>query len=341
MAEKKKIAILGVSSLVLVAMVVGAVVGIRGTGKSSDSGSGSGSQISTSNKAVESICQPTDFKETCIDELSAAAGNETDPQALIKAAFQVTIKEIEEAVKNSSTLKELAKDSRSSQALENCHELMEYAIDDLTSSFERLGSFEMSKLDDYIADIKVWLSAAITYQTTCLDGFENTTSSAGEEMKKLLKLSGEMTRNGLAIVTEFSTVLSSLNIPGFSRRLFSVDADGFPTWINPAQRSLLQATPATIKPNVVVAQDGTGKYKTINEALKEVPVNGTTPFVIHVKAGIYREHVTIGKWMTYVTLIGDGPTKTKITGNKNYVDGATLFRSDTVEIIAMAHEEII
>ncbi|KAK6913742.1 Pectinesterase inhibitor domain [Dillenia turbinata] len=255
MAEKKKVAIIGVSSLLLVAMVVGTVVGIRGTGKSSDSTSGP--VTSTSNKAVESICQPTDFKETCIEKLSAAAGNETDPQALIKAAFQVTIKEVKEAAKNSSTLKELAKDPRSTQALENCHELMEYAIDDLTASFERLGASEMSKLDDYIADIKVWLSAAITYQTTCLDGFEHTTSTAGEEMKKLLKLSGELTRNGLAIVTEFSTVLSRLNIQGLSRRLLSVDADGFPAWINPAQRRLLQANPATIKPNVVVAQDGT------------------------------------------------------------------------------------
>lgn len=64
-------------------------------------------------------------------------------------------------------------------ALDNCEELMNDAIDDLKKSFKQVGEFELSKLNDYVANLRIWLSATITYQQTCLDGFENTAGPAG------------------------------------------------------------------------------------------------------------------------------------------------------------------
>ena len=125
--------------------------------------------------------------------------------------------------------------------------------------------------------------------------------------------------------------LSSL---GTSRKLLSgepeVGADGYPSWLSSGHRGLLQMTPATVKPNVVVAQDGSGKYKTINEALKEIPKTGSNPFIIYIKAGVYKEYVNITKYMNNVFLVGDGPTKTKITGNRSFVGGYNTYRTATV-----------
>ncbi|KAG5555114.1 hypothetical protein RHGRI_012593 [Rhododendron griersonianum] len=337
---KKKAAILGVSSILLVAMVVAvAVTATRKTATSSnDSSTGSSSEISTSAKAVKQICQPTDYKETCEETLSEAAGNTTDPQKLVQVAFNVTITHIREAIKNSSLLHKLATDPRAQDALENCHELLDFSINDLKKSFETVGSFNVTKMDEYMSDLKTWLSASITYQQTCLDGFENTTGDSGEEMKKLLQLSGELTSNGLAIVTELSQVLSTYQLPANMRRLLSkednaetvADADGVPSWVGDAGRRLLSATPATVTPNVVVAQDGSGKYKTINAALAEVPKNGNSTFVIYVKAGVYAENVNITRSMDNVFLIGDGPTKTKITGSRSYIGGYNTYKTATV-----------
>ncbi|XP_028060859.1 pectinesterase-like [Camellia sinensis] len=89
-------------------------------------------------------------------------------------------------------------------------------------------------------------------------------------------------------------------------------------------------TAATVKPNVVVAKDGSGKYKTISVALAEVPKKSNETFVIYIKAGVYVETVNVSKHMRNVFLIGDGPTKTKITGSKSFVGGVTTYRTVTV-----------
>lgn len=225
------------------------------------------------------------------------------------------------------------KDPRIQDALENCRELLEFSINDLQKSFHAFGSLDVTRLNDYVTDLKTWLSGAITYQQTCLDGFENTTGDTGEQMKKYLKLSGELTSNGLAIITELSKALSSYNVhsPTGSRKLLSDEiSGGFPTWLSAGRRGLLQASLAAVKPNVVVAQDGSGKYKTINEALKDIPLKGNnSTFVIYVKAGVYKENVNITKSMDNLYLIGDGPTKTTITGSRSYVGGYNTYKTAT------------
>ena len=48
---------------------------------------------------------------------------------------------------------------------------------------------------------------------------------------------------------------------------------GVPTWMNSNERRMLKGAAAgeKPKPNVVVAKDGSGEFKTINEALAAMP----------------------------------------------------------------------
>ncbi|KAF1001809.1 hypothetical protein AG4045_019015 [Apium graveolens] len=99
-----------------------------------------------------------------------------------------------------------------------------------------------------------------------------------------------------------------------------------PEWVGTHHRNLLQANP---KPNAVVALDGSGQFKSINEALKTVPPNNVKAFVILVKAGIYNEYVDVPRRTDNVVMIGEGATKTKVTGNKNFIDGVGTFQTAT------------
>ncbi|KAM1017899.1 hypothetical protein PS2_046798 [Malus domestica] len=81
-------------------------------------------------------------------------------------------------------------------------------------------------------------------------------------------------------------------------------------------RKLLQSKP---KVDVEVAQDWSGDYKSIFEALTTVSNlcrSTTAPIIIHVKAGIYKEYIKIKTTMLNITFIRDGIDKTVDTGNK-------------------------
>ncbi|KAK4353726.1 hypothetical protein RND71_025920 [Anisodus tanguticus] len=323
----KKLAIASIASTLLVACVVAAA--ISSTSKRNEHNSSNnnnnnvGSKISISTKFVHAICQPTDYKQTCEKSL-ASANNTNDPKDLIKVTFSATINDLSGVIKNSKSLiQEAAKDPRTKDALHTCEGLLDVAIDDLRRSFDDINMLDVTKLRDYTDDLKTWLSAAITYQETCLDAFENTTGETGEKMKKLLKNAGELTSNGLAMVSSFGSVLTNLNlkIPVVNQRL-----------LNAHDRMLHEINYNGLRPNAIVAIDGSGQYKSINEALRTVPQKNAQRFVIFIKAGVYNEYVDIPRKMNNVVFIGEGPTKTKITGNKNFADGTGTFQTATVAI---------
>jgi pectinesterase len=79
-----------------------------------------------------------------------------------------------------------------------------------------------------------------------------------------------------------------------------------------------------------VAKDGSGKFKTVAEAVASAPNKGKTRYVIYVKKGIYKENVDISSQKTNVMLVGDGMDATIITGSLNAVDGTGTFKSATV-----------
>ncbi|CAN6468686.1 unnamed protein product [Victoria cruziana] len=116
-----------------------------------------------------------------------------------------------------------------------------------------------------------------------------------------------------------------------------VGNDGVPQWVN---RKIFTATAGrrmalqTVG-SVVVAKDGSGKYRTIGEAIAAAPANTGSNgyYVINVKAGLYQEYVTIPKSKKYIMLVGDGIGKTIITGNRNVVDGSTTFNSATLAVL--------
>ncbi|GAV70988.1 Pectinesterase domain-containing protein [Cephalotus follicularis] len=83
------------------------------------------------------------------------------------------------------------------------------------------------------------------------------------------------------------------------------------------------------KPNVTVAKDGSGQFKTISDALAAMPTKYQGRYIIYVKEGVYDETVTLAKNMVNVTMYGDGSQKTIVTGSKNFVDGVSTFKTAT------------
>jgi pectinesterase len=107
------------------------------------------------------------------------------------------------------------------------------------------------------------------------------------------------------------------------------------------------ATAATLgsqqpRANAIVAADGSGDYRTVQEAIEAVPQNTSAShrWTIFVKAGTYRERVYVQREKRFVRLLGEDAVRTVITYNLNATmpgeDGRPIgtFRTPTVTIDA-------
>lgn len=64
---------------------------------------------------------------------------------------------------------------------------------------------------------------------------------------------------------------------------------------------------------IIVAQDGSGQYKTVQAAFDAIPRNNTKPVTVYVKNGIYKEKLHLDSSKNFVTLTGEDKFKTVLT----------------------------
>ncbi|KAJ6323246.1 hypothetical protein OIU77_012968 [Salix suchowensis] len=316
---RKRITIISLSSILLVAIVAAAVVGTR-AGNSKKGGADN--SLSTSVKAV---CDVTLYKDSCYNSLAPAAKpDQLQPEELFKLAIQVARNELSKASqyfsKDGGVLYDGVRDNMTITALENCQELLSLALDHLDSSLQAGRGVSVI---DIVDDLRTWLSTSGTCYQTCIDGLSETKLNA--TANDYLKSSSELTSNSLAIITWISKVASSVNI---HRRLLNCEDQEMPKWLHPEGRELLQMSDLK-KADAIVAQDGSGNYTRITDALKDVPEKSKKRYVIYVKKGVYFENVRIEKNQWNVTVVGDGMNATIVSGSLNFVDGTPTFSTAT------------
>lgn len=92
---------------------------------------------------------------------------------------------------------------------------------------------------------------------------------------------------------------------------------------------------------LVVAADGSAKYKTVQEAVMAIPAGtAESPVVIRIRPGVYKELVYVQREKRFFRLIGEDAARTIITfdlnANLKGLDGKPIgtFRTPTVQIDA-------
>eukprot|EP00246_Nothoceros_aenigmaticus_P004710 TRINITY_DN16385_c0_g1_i1.p1 TRINITY_DN16385_c0_g1~~TRINITY_DN16385_c0_g1_i1.p1 ORF type:complete len:391 (+),score=33.12 TRINITY_DN16385_c0_g1_i1:199-1371(+) len=85
-----------------------------------------------------------------------------------------------------------------------------------------------------------------------------------------------------------------------------------PTYEDSTTSLAASSKPKSSKDIIVVALDGSGDYKSVQDAVDAVPKGNTKRVTIHIKAGIYKEKVIIPSGTPYITIEGEGQKKTII-----------------------------
>ncbi|KAJ4896767.1 Pectinesterase 1 [Raphanus sativus] len=339
---RKRLILLTVSGVILVAVIIAAVVGtvVHNKNKNSPEPTPTSPPELSPSTSLKTICSVTRYPESCFNSISKLpSSNTTDPEALFKLSLKVIIDELDGISDLPEKLSKETDDARIKSALRVCGNLIEDALDRLNDTVSAVDDESKKTLNSStITDLKTWLSATVTDHETCFDAIdelaanktEYANSTITQQLRSAMSSSTEFTSNSLAIVSKILAAISDFGIPIHGRRrrlLTSQQQQEIPEW---ARRRLLQTE--GLKPDVTVAADGTGDVKTVNEAVAMVPKKSLKMFVIHVKAGRYVENVVMDKGKWNVMIYGDGKDKTIISGGKNFIDGTPTYETATFAI---------
>jgi len=256
-------------------------------------------------KDVKAWCSQTPNPKPCEYFLTHNSNNEPikSESEFLKISMKLVLDRAILAKTHAFTLGPKCRDTREKAAWEDCIKLYDLTVSKINETMDP--NVKCSKLD-----AQTWLSTALTNLDTCRAGFLELGVT-----DIVLPLMSNNVSNLLCNTLAINKVPFNYTPP---------EKDGFPSWVKPGDRKLLQSS--TPKDNAVVAKDGSGNFKTIKEAIDAA--SGSGRFVIYVKQGVYSENLEIRK--KNVMLRGDGIGKTIITGSKSVGGGTTTFNSATV-----------
>ncbi|KAK1361160.1 Pectinesterase [Heracleum sosnowskyi] len=322
---------LKITLIVASGVSVAVLLGVR---DKSDGGSQEQVSHQKPSQAMSRACSKTRYPDLCVNSLLDFPGSVTASTSdLVHISVNMTLQHFGRALFTSTEINNLRMDSLTRAAYDDCLELLEDSVDQLSRSLTSVAPLQNhnGQAVGNNNDVLTWLSAAMTNQDTCTEGFEGVNSKVKNEMVDRLKDLSELVSNALAIFT--ATKNDDFNgIPIQNRKLLESDTeselDEFPKWLSRKDRKLLDAPVSSIQADIVVAQDGSGTVKTIVEAIKKVPEYSNRRTIIHVKAGKYEEdNIKVGRKKMNVMFIGDGKGKTVITGGKSVSDSVTTFHT--------------
>ncbi|CAH1412141.1 unnamed protein product [Lactuca virosa] len=261
---------------------------------------------------IRSWCSQTPHPDSC-EYLFAGKPNlgpiKQKPD-FINAILKLTLEKASNAEVNTRSLGGKCRNKHEKAAWQDCLELYETTVHRINMTIDPQRKCSQ-------VERQTWLSTALTNLETCKTGFEEVGS--GEYLLPL------MNNNLSALISN----TLAMNKGGSTQNYEPRYRKGFPTWVKPGDRKLLQSSNPAPNANIVVAQDGSSGYKTIGAAIAAAK----SGYVIYVKEGTYNEIVQIGSKLNNIMLVGDGIGKTIISGSKSAGGGATSFSSATFAIV--------
>ncbi|XP_028804391.1 pectinesterase inhibitor 9-like [Neltuma alba] len=164
---------------------------------------------------IKSSCRATRYPVLCVQCLSGYASliHQSQRQIAI-AALSVSISRTRSC---SSFVHKLGqetriKKSREHRAVQDCIENMGDSLDRLRQSVQELGRTGGAAGQEFVwhmSNVQTWVSAALTDQDTCLDGFSGSGSGFDENVKAEIRRRvvnvAQVTSNALALVNRFAS----------------------------------------------------------------------------------------------------------------------------------------
>ncbi|KAH6804155.1 Plant invertase/pectin methylesterase inhibitor superfamily protein [Perilla frutescens var. frutescens] len=165
---------------------------------------------SKSTEFIRTSCSATAYPTLCYSSLSShASAIQQNPKLLANAALTISH---DTAVSTSADMVKLSHRAgmtpREAGAMQDCVEELRDSVDQLRKSMAEMKQMKGSNFVMMINDVQTWVSAALTDEDTCMDGF------AGKYMNGALKTAvrgkivnvAHMTSNALALINSYASL---------------------------------------------------------------------------------------------------------------------------------------
>ncbi|VVA93674.1 unnamed protein product [Arabis nemorensis] len=166
------------------------------------------------NRFIESSCQTTRYPLVCVHTLSAYATKirHNNDQDLAQTALTVSLARAKSvAIFVAKLTKESPRFKRREYlAIKDCIEVLGNSVDRLAQSVKELGrAGHAVASEDFMwkmSNVQTWVSAALTDETTCVDGFSGRAMEG--KVKRMIRFKvvhvAQVTSNALALVNQFA-----------------------------------------------------------------------------------------------------------------------------------------
>ncbi|XP_010533759.1 PREDICTED: 21 kDa protein-like [Tarenaya hassleriana] len=163
---------------------------------------------------IKTSCNVTLYQTLCCTSLYPYASLiDSNPEKLANTALNLTLSETKSAqkfVKFISRHRQGSFTPREAAAMEDCMEEMSDSVYELKDSVNELKTINYSSFEMVMSDVQTWVSAALTDEDTCMEGFEEGGGEARTEIKELVRKHIDrvacMTSNALALINMYASI---------------------------------------------------------------------------------------------------------------------------------------
>ncbi|XP_010264194.1 PREDICTED: 21 kDa protein-like [Nelumbo nucifera] len=158
----------------------------------------------TSTEFIKNSCRRTLYPQVCVESLSAYASTiQESPKLLAQVALSVSLKSArstEKLVLNLSKVNDIR--PREAAALMDCVETMGDCVEELRQSLQEMKHLGGPDFALKLSNIKTWVSAALTNEDTCRDGFQDKSMNGNikNTITKSIDYVAKLTSNALALI---------------------------------------------------------------------------------------------------------------------------------------------
>ena len=159
---------------------------------------------------IRTSCSATIYPRICFSSLLLHADSiQTSPEVLTATALNVTLA----AAKSTSALFLNLSQShglkpREIGAMKDCLEVLSDSVNELRESIAEMGKLNGSDFQDIMNDIETWVSAALTDETTCTDGFQGKATNGNVKtlVRGRIVNVAQLTSNALALINRYASL---------------------------------------------------------------------------------------------------------------------------------------